>query len=142
MAGDPIPKLGPKPKKAKRRKKGPKTLLMEECDTLFSKVIRSRGTCESGRMSEHNGSLQCAHGFSRSYRATRWIEEQCFALCSGCHTYYTHRPIEWDDWMRARLGERYEPIRVLALTGRNPDLGEVVEKLRTRWAEIEGRSAA
>lgn len=139
MAGDPIPKLGPKPKKAKKRK-GPTPMV--ECDTLFGKIIRSRGACEGRCNGQPKGPLQCAHGFSRRYRATRWDERQCWCLCAGCHMYWTQRPLEWDVWMRDRLGESlYEELRVLALTGRNPDLKETAARLRERWAQVERMAA-
>lgn len=103
--------------------------LVSECDRLFSLQVRSVGRCEAD--GEHNGNLQCAHGFSRSYKAVRWDRRQCFCLCAGHHTYYTHHPIEWDLWMLDRLGiELYGELRELALTHRTPDLELVLAQLR------------
>lgn len=137
----PIPKGSTKkPKKRKVKRKGPTPMVA--CDILFGQIIRSRGACESGR-DNHKGVLQCAHGFSRRYRATRWMEEQCWCLCAGCHMFFTQRPLEWDQWMRERLGGPfYESIRHEALFGPNPNLKETAERLRRRLDVIEGRAAA
>jgi hypothetical protein len=107
-----------------------KTHATEEADRLFSLAVREIGYCESGRPT-HKGGLQCAHGFSRSYKAVRWDRRNCFALCGGCHTYYTHHPVEWDEWMRERLGhELYTELRALALTHTTPALDLVLGELR------------
>lgn len=107
-----------------------KSHAVEEADRLFSLAVRSVGRCESGRPG-HLGNLQCAHGFSRSYKAVRWDRRNAFCLCGGCHTFYTHHPIEWDLWMLDRLGlELYSELRGLALTYRMPDLDVVLGELR------------
>lgn len=120
----------PRPK-AKPRKTKKKQSLSKEADRLFSLIIRGRGKCESGRLARHSGVLQCAHGFSRRYRAVRWDQRQCWSLCAACHMYFTHHPIEWDLWMRETLGEElYEEIRATALAGVMPDLAELVAELK------------
>lgn len=114
-----------KPKKATRRKKGPKTLLMEDCDAMFGAIVRSAGRCRlaDGKCSSV---LQCAHGFSRRYRATRWDERNAWCLCASHHKKYTEDPIGWDDWLRAEWGEAlYSEMRALAHGGRNPDMHSV-----------------
>lgn len=116
--------------KAKKRKKSERKRLIDECDRLFSLWVRSVGMCESPRL-EHTPDLQCAHGFSRSYKAVRWDRRQAWSLCRGCHVYYTFHPIEWDAFMRSQMGEAlYEEVRVLALTHQEPDLHELLTKLR------------
>lgn len=125
----------PRLKSGKKKPKTPtKTQLLKKCDTLFSKIVRSVGYCENCGATEN---LQCAHGFSRRYRATRWYFDNAWALCRGCHVYYTHRPLEWDEWMRERMGSWYEPIRTMALKSPNPDLRETLADLSAMWAEIE-----
>ena len=120
--------------KAKRLKlrQSPKRL-KAEADRLFSLLIRSKGYCESGRPN-HAGPLQCAHGFSRRYMGTRWITQNAFSLCAGCHVYFTHRPIEWDEWMRLKRGPLYEPLRHRALTLPTPDIPLTVLELKERLA--------
>ena len=90
----PIVKTG---RKKGRKKSGP----LVKCDTLFGQIVRSTGVCAGRCEGKPSGVLQCAHGFSRRYRATRWDERNAWCLCQGCHLYWTLRPLEWDDWMRS-----------------------------------------
>lgn len=120
----PIPKPKRRPKRANTTK---------QCDTLFGKFVRSRGRCEIEGCT--SADLQCAHGFSRRYRATRWDDRNAFCLCRGHHLYYTVRPLEWDEWMKQRLGPLYDELRTLALTGPNPSLPAVLASLRERAKE-------
>lgn len=122
-------KLRKRRAKAKRLKirQSPKRL-KAKADRLFSIAVRSVGLCESGRI-EHKGPLQCAHGFSRRYLATRWTRENAFCLCAGCHVFYTHRPLEWDNWLRDRLGVRYWDVRAGALGG-DVDISETLARLK------------
>jgi hypothetical protein len=68
---------------------------MKRADDAFSAHIRSRGYCESDR-ERHAGVLQCAHIITRSYKSIRTDERNALCLCQGCHTYYTHSPLEWE----------------------------------------------
>ena len=119
-------------RKAKAKRMGRKpthSALVKKADALFGAVVRSVGRCESGRPN-HAGPLQCAHLFSRRYEATRWTRANATCLCAGCHVFFTHRPLEWDEWMRARLGPGYEPLRRMALDGGKLDMVGVLEDLR------------
>lgn len=117
-------------KATKKKPKTPtKTQQLRKADALFSQFIRSRGRCENCNSTEF---LQCAHGFSRRYRSVRWEPAQCWALCRACHVYFTHRPLEWDEWMRQKLGPAlYERIRLRALNDPNPDVADVIARLST-----------
>lgn len=112
---------------------------LAKCDAVFGKIIRLPAVCV------HCGGtdvIQCAHGFSRRYRAVRWDERNAFPLCRGCHMYFTHRPLEWDEWLINRWGLKvYNEIRDLALHGRNPNLTDTLAALRARWAELESEAA-
>lgn len=126
---------GARLKPAKKRRKG-KTP-MKTADELFSKIIRSRGRCANEKCKQPFDFLQCAHGFSRRYHATRWDERNAFCLCRGCHHWFTHRPLEWDEWLQGQWGQDlYYEIRALALWGHNPKIPEVVAVLRIRAVEI------
>ncbi len=105
--------------------------LTKACDALFSQLVRSVGRCEANDGFPCSGPLQCAHGFSRRYRAVRWDRRQCFALCAGHHMRYTHNPIAWDLWMQERMGqELYQEVRSLALSGEKVDMPDLLARLR------------
>lgn len=92
-------------------------------DRLFSVLTRAGGECVHCGATER---LQCAHGFSRRYRNVRWDSRNAFCLCQGCHLFFTHRPLEWDEWLRDRWGEDlYAELRALALSIAKVDLDEV-----------------
>lgn len=125
-------------KKAKRKDKArrigkPKespSRQIKRADAMFSLKVRSIGRCQADDGRPCKGVLQCAHLFSRRYRAVRWTDDNAVSLCAGHHLYYTHRPIEWDNWMQNRLTlNRYEELRHLALTGGKPDMAEVLSRL-------------
>ena len=122
------------PKVVKKRKKASVT---KELDTLFSLVVRSVGKCEADDGRPCNGPLQCAHGFTRSYRATRWDRRNAFCLCAGHHMFYTHRPLEWDEVLYSRWGTvEYLRLRMLATSGAKPDTAVLLEQLRAEVKRI------
>jgi len=88
---------------------------MKRADAAFGIHIRSRGACQSDRPS-HAGNLQCAHIISRSYKTIRTDERNALCLCAGCHTYYTHRPLEWEDWINQTYPGLWADLRTTALT--------------------------
>lgn len=114
--------------KAKRLKlrQSPKAL-KHKADRLFSLAVRSVGHCESGRTG-CKGPLQCAHHFSRRYLAVRWDRRNASCLCAAHHLYWTHRPIEWDQWIRGRMCDDYYTVRDLALAGM-VDIDDVLARL-------------
>lgn len=111
------------------RKKPTKRARAKACDAMFGKLIRSGGHCVNCGSAEY---LQCAHGFSRSYHAIRWDTRNAFCLCRSCHVYYTHRPLEWDQWLRDVWGSQYAVMRALALTHQYPDMEALHAELTER----------
>lgn len=96
---------------------------VDHLDRLFSVLTRSGGECLHCGAHER---LQCAHGFSRRYRNVRWDPRNAFCLCQGCHLFFTHRPLEWDEWLLNQWGaDLYAEIRSLALSTAKVDLDEV-----------------
>jgi hypothetical protein len=95
-------------------------------DKLWAAIVRSAGKCRICGSTER---LQAAHGFSRRYLGTRHSLINGWCLCSGCHVSMTHRPIEWDAFMRAELGALYEPLRAQALARCIPDYEAVMHTL-------------
>lgn len=117
-----------------RKKKTSRQAQVNKLDKLFSLIVRSHGRCV---VCDTTQNLQCAHGFSRRHRATRWDFRNAFSLCRGHHVYFTHRPLEWDDWLRDRWGETlYWEIRHLALSDQRPDLDELLLEFGEQWAQI------
>lgn len=93
-----------------KRRPAKRSTLKNKCDRLFSIYIRARDkVCQKcGRVEN----LQCAHLVSRGYMNTRWDDRNAIALCMGCHKFFTHRPIEWDEFIVERIGaEAYQQIR-------------------------------
>lgn len=111
-----------------RVKKGTsKKAQVDHLDRLFSVLTRAGGKCLN---CGSTGRLQCAHGFSRRYRSVRWDPRNAFCLCQGCHMFYTHRPLEWDEWLLERWGpELYAELRSLALSTIKVDLDAVRQEL-------------
>lgn len=101
--------------------------LRTEADRLFSADARERhGACyQCGTPNR----LQWAHIFSRRYSAIRWAEDNYFILCSGCHTYFTHRPAEWEQFCRDH-GVAWDQLRRRALTGSPMDPAAVIMQLK------------
>lgn len=109
-----------------------RTTLKNKADRLFSQYIRQRdGGCVACLSVEN---LQCAHIFTRSYLNTRFDEDNAVCLCAGCHKFYTHRPIEWSDFIIARIGEeKYQDVRMRAVsTDTRIDYEAVIEVLQRR----------
>jgi hypothetical protein len=51
--------------------------------------------------------------------------------------YYTHHPIEWDEWMYARLGTAgYLRLRMRAKSGAKVDTAALLDRLRAEVKEI------
>jgi hypothetical protein len=98
-------------------RKTPRGKLRRIADKLWSLAVRAAGACF---VCGSNERLQAAHGFSRRYLGTRWDLRNGWCLCAKDHVYFTHRPLEWDDWLRNELGSLYEPLRQQALTGGAP----------------------
>jgi len=117
--------------KALLKKQNSPTYLKKKADNLFHALVRATGSCQSGR-DTHKGPLQCAHGFSRRYLASRWDVRNAWCFCAGCHLFYTHRPLEWDEWMRVKMGTTYWLVRYAALHGEEPDKSKTVEQLKAR----------
>ena len=107
----------------------PGTVSVANLDVAFSLFVRHRdGRC---RLCGQQGPLDCAHVFSRRYRATRWNPRNALALCRTEHVYYTRRPKEWRQVCVDMLGlEEYELLRIVSLRGRSPDLAATLRCLQ------------
>lgn len=106
-----------------------KPRFMEKADRAFSKYIRARdGKCLSCGSSEF---LQCAHLITRSYKSIRVNELNAVALCRSCHVKYTHKPLEWRQWVETRYPGRWDELKGVAL-----EYGKVDWQFQARyWTE-------
>lgn len=126
----------PHPNRKPARKKPPSKLTQRnQCDAIFSKLVRARDrvclACGSGAL------LQCAHIVSRRYFAVRWDFTNAVTLCMGCHKKFTHDPIGWDLWVIGRFGaEFYEDLKRRAYVITKPDYDPTLADLRERMKEI------
>lgn len=103
-------------------------------DALWGLIVRSAGAC---CICGETFALQAMHGFSRRYRATRWDRRNGFPGCRSHHMYFTHHPLEWDEWLIATWGSHlYHEMRQLALYGPTPDPRDIVAELRPIWNQI------
>ena len=106
---------------------------MKQADILFSRIVRRRdGMCVRCGRTEN---LQCAHIISRSYRSIRCDVDNAVALCRGCHVFFTHRPLEWQEWVEAMWPGRWGVLRERALAYERVDWKGRVAELKRVWEE-------
>jgi len=87
---------------------------LDKADTLFSYYIRLRDTScarchRPGKPDRHGNNiygLQCSHYWSRRNESTRFLPENCDALCAGCHRIWGGEGRElYTNFKREQLGE-------------------------------------
>ena len=104
--------------------------LSKRLDLLFSKIIRDANQCH--RCLKYGvKNLQCAHLISRSYRQTRWNAENAICLCSGCHMYFTHHPLEWEEYINQVFPGRLQRLKRQALKYSKLDHKKILADLQT-----------
>lgn len=113
-----------------KRRPGP----MAAADKAFSLFIRERdGRCRAAAtLFVCGGHLQCAHLVSRRYRALRWSEQGAITLCQAHHVYYTHHPLEWQEWINVvqPTGLDWDELTHLALFDPPEKPAEALARLR------------
>jgi hypothetical protein len=109
----------------RRPRKTVRRSLKAQADKLCGAIVRARGKCERCGSTEM---LQWCHGIGRAYLQVRWdFKSNGFCLCKKCHCYMTYRPIQWQDWMIAKLGQKeYDMLRARALTVGKVDMRAIV----------------
>jgi hypothetical protein len=107
----------------------------KEADRLFSLYIRKRD--QMCRVCELEPATQCGHLISRRYMALRWNPENAIGIDVFCHKKFTEDPLGWDAWCSAHVGpDVWEAMKFRAMRGGMPDLGIVIEELRTLMKEV------
>lgn len=109
--------------------KGKRVCAKHWADALFAEHIREVGVCAAfGSKLVCNGGYQCAHIVSRRYMALRWSDHNALCLCAAHHTYYTHHPLEWEQWCRDN-GIDWDELRFIALNDPPMQPMFVIERL-------------
>jgi len=85
-------------------------------DVIWSKYIRTRDnwTCQRCGTKYHppTSALHCSHYWSRGAWTVRFDEDNCQALCYGCHSYLGGNPQEHREFVLEKLGqERYDALQ-------------------------------
>ena len=124
--------------KPKSKRRSPKANWMRKADTAFSKFVRARdGRCLACGSTEF---LQCAHIISRSYKAIRVDELNAVCLCRSCHLKFTHKPLEWVEWVEDNYPGRWAELKAKALAYEKVDWRFQsrywVERLRQQEADV------
>lgn len=143
MTFHPQPKLkrAPRPRKRidrgkrpRRQRKTSRAAMGRKADALFSLIVRRNGCHEAAVSPAHEcvGGIQCAHIVSRSYRSTRWDEDNAMGLCAGRHVFYTHRPLEWEDFVAQNWHVARPTLRRRALEAWDGDIESVLVRLAAR----------
>lgn len=115
--------------------------VMKVADDLWSVWVRAYYPgCLVCRIHYAPAELQCAHGWSRSEKATRFEPNNTFAACPSCHRRHTPPGPAWYAWMREHLGDsKYERIEFMARAGgklRESDLRLVILDAQQRIAAL------
>tara|TARA_B100001250_G_scaffold157356_1_gene135213 strand:- start:200 stop:583 length:384 start_codon:yes stop_codon:yes gene_type:complete len=84
-------------------------------DREWSKYIRTRDmwTCQrcSKQYDPPTSALHCSHFWSRGNWSVRFDEDNCEALCYGCHSYLGGNPVEFHKYYLEKLGqERFDAL--------------------------------
>ena len=91
---------------------------IRQSDKLFSLYIRTRdGWCCQRCGAYHEpptSALHCSHFQGRGKENTRFDENNCDALCYGCHRYFTAQPGEHYNWQVKRKGQKMVDRLILA----------------------------
>ncbi len=117
-------------------------------DIVFSLLVRERAdwTCEvCGKVfPERKGAgLHCSHYWGRRGRSTRWLGDNCYAQCFGCHNKLGGNPHKFKVWVERFLGEtRYDELTLRANKPRKytvADRREMKEHFNAQLAYMKKR---
>jgi hypothetical protein len=107
-------------------------------DSLFSKHIRSRDgwMCQrcGGEYVPPTRALHCSHYYKRGIHATRFNEDNCIALCYGCHIRLEgDKQGEYKVLMLERLGE--DKLNALERLAKTTIKRRIAEEEALAWLE-------
>ena len=96
-------------------------------DRLFSQYIRRKAGYACEKCGRRDSKLECAHVYSRRYKATRWEPDNAMCLCFTCHRYYTEHPHQWTEYTENKLGKRLDELWKMAQKAPAPKDHDKVE---------------
>jgi hypothetical protein len=103
------------------------THAIAQADGLVAAFVKKRDRGCVVVHGTHGGGLQWSHLIRRSYKATRWDPQASVAMCAAHHVYFTHHPLELDQWTNAWLGPgAFSGLKYKALDGGRPDLEQII----------------
>ena len=107
------------------RKFRPIKKLKKDLDAIFSLFIRTRDnwTCQrcGKKYTPPTRALQCSHFWKRGDMGTRFSEDNCVALCYGCHRLWEGDKQDSGDYaalMRRKLGG--QRFKMMEFAARSP----------------------
>ena len=101
---------------------------LELADELFRQIIRSKGFCQRCGKKEN---LQTAHIIPRSYHQVRHDLDNAFCFCSGCHRWGHSFPIQFEIFVKAKIGEtHYQELKQRALDYKTIDYPAIIKRLQ------------
>lgn len=99
-------------RRATKPKKPKITSLKKKLDAMFSQYIRRKYADENGQVKcytcpkvAHHKEMQCGHFISRSYLATRFVEDNCRPQCVGCNVFGNGQTVEFARRLELDVGE-------------------------------------
>ena len=112
-------------------------LKRDSLDAAFSDYIRwrDRWICRrcGSRYAPPTQGLHCAHIYTRANPSIRVDEDNALALCHGCHSYFTGRPIVFKDWCEETLGVAHMEKLKIKYYARSRKITQAEKGLMRRW---------
>lgn len=125
MKALPLAKSNYAKKKIRRKKyKSPTSRQEKRMDDKFAILLKLKRnlTCEKCEriynLTETNKiprGCQCSHYFHRPKRATRWLYDNCFCHCGGCHMYLGQHSEIFHEWIITQGGHSQDSLDLLML---------------------------
>lgn len=125
-------------KRKPKPKKPTKTQLTRKADDLAGARCRARGYCEMKVLRPQlicKPPLQWCHIISRSYRSTRWAEDNCLCGCSAHHSFFSTHPDAWFIALEKQWPGRHEDLWSRAQVQWHGNLEEEISALKSRSEE-------
>lgn len=60
--------------------------------------------------------------------AIRWADDNALCMCAAHHMYFTHSPLEWEDFCLEHKGIDYNALRLRGLNDPPMDPFDVIER--------------